>query len=94
MYMEKFVENGYTVIEKSNMENVYSENFEDINSVMKTCLPEEMEVTHYYKTPLYDVYLNGELRKANLKEKEVNMYITLMGLIKKDIVRLWFTKSI
>lgn len=88
MYINKFSDNGYTVIEKSNVENVYGDNFEDINKVMKTCLPEEIEVIHYYKEPIYDVYLNGELRKSNLKEKEMHMYIDLMNLLNKEKVAL------
>lgn len=84
MYINKFLDSGYTVIEKSNVENVYGDNFEDINEVMKTCLPEEIEVIHYYKEPIYDVYINGELRKSNLKEKEMNMYIDLMNLLNKE----------
>ncbi|EVJ48881.1 hypothetical protein JY665_14250 [Staphylococcus aureus] len=88
MYINKFSDNGYTVIEKSNVESVYGDNFEDINKVMKTCLPEEIEVIHYYKEPIYDVYLNGELRKSNLKEKEMHMYIDLMNLLNKEKVAL------
>lgn len=88
MYINKFSDNGYTVIEKSNVESVYGDNFEDINKVMKTCLPEEIEVIHYYKEPIYDVYLNGELRKSNLKEKEMHMYIDLMNLLNKERVAL------
>ncbi|MCM3121351.1 hypothetical protein QI113_12255 [Staphylococcus saprophyticus] len=88
MYINKFLDSGYTVIEKSNVENVYGDNFEDINEVMKTCLPEEIEVIHYYKEPIYDVYLNGELRKSNLKEKEMHMYIDLMNLLNKEKVAL------
>ena len=84
MYINKFSDNGYTVIEKSNVESVYGDNFEDINEVMKTCLPEEIEVVHYYKEPIYDVYINGELRKSNLKEKEMHMYIDLMNLLNKE----------
>lgn len=88
MYINKFSDNGYTVIEKSNVESVYGDNFEDINEVMKTCLPEEIEIIHYYKEPIYDVYLNGELRKSNLKEKEMHMYIDLMNLLNKEKVAL------
>lgn len=88
MYINKFSDSGYTVIEKSNVESVYGDNFEDINEVMKTCLPEEIEVIHYYKEPIYDVYLNGELRKSNLKEKEMHMYIDLMNLLNKEKVAL------
>ncbi|WP_165844820.1 hypothetical protein [Staphylococcus saprophyticus] len=88
MYINKFSDNGYTVIEKSNVESVYGDNFEDINKVMKTCLPEEIEVIHYYKEPIYDVYLNGELRKSNLKEKEMHMYIDLMNLLNKEKLAL------
>lgn len=84
MYINKFAGNDYIVIEKTSVESTYGDKFEDINEVMKTCLPEEIEVVHYYKEPIYDVYINGELRKSNLKEKEMHMYIDLMNLLNKE----------